>query len=75
MDLQEKLQYKEAFPVVICDPSAQVNLAFRMTSVGFCEVLLNQHFDELISYSSEGGIYRSGSLLGFLIFLDHIASA
>lgn len=55
MGLQEKLQYKEAFPVVICDPSAQVNLAFRMTSVGFCEVLLNQHIDELISYSSEGG--------------------
>ncbi|KAH9711402.1 nucleolar protein [Citrus sinensis] len=35
---EEKLQYKEAFPVVICDPSAQVNLAFRMTSVGFCEL-------------------------------------
>ncbi|XP_044469095.1 nucleolar protein 6 [Mangifera indica] len=35
---EEKMHYKELFPVVICDPSTQVNLAFRMTSVGFSEL-------------------------------------
>ncbi|KAJ0098047.1 hypothetical protein Patl1_28938 [Pistacia atlantica] len=35
---EEKMQYREIFPVVICDPSTQINLAFRMTSVGFSEL-------------------------------------
>ncbi|KAI9164874.1 hypothetical protein LWI28_003798 [Acer negundo] len=35
---EEMTQYKESFPVVICDPSTQVNLAFRMTSAGFLEL-------------------------------------
>ncbi|KAL5754642.1 hypothetical protein ACOSP7_022862 [Xanthoceras sorbifolium] len=33
-----KMHYKESFPVVICDPSTQVNLAFRMTSAVFLEL-------------------------------------
>lgn len=32
------MQFRELFPVVICDSSTFVNLAFRMTSVGFLEV-------------------------------------
>lgn len=32
------MQFRELFPVVICDSSTLVNLAFRMTSVGFQEV-------------------------------------
>ncbi|CAN7033479.1 unnamed protein product [Brassica rapa subsp. trilocularis] len=35
---EEKLQFKELFPVVICDSSTLMNLAFRMTSVGFHEL-------------------------------------
>ncbi|VVB10024.1 unnamed protein product [Arabis nemorensis] len=35
---EEKMQFRELFPVVICDPSTLVNLAFRMTSVGFQEL-------------------------------------
>ncbi|CAN8328094.1 unnamed protein product [Cochlearia groenlandica] len=35
---EEKLQFKELFPVVISDSSTLVNLAFRMTSVGFQEL-------------------------------------
>ncbi|GLT39138.1 hypothetical protein SLA2020_133450 [Shorea laevis] len=33
-----KEQYNESFPVVICDSSTHVNLAFRMTSVSFSEL-------------------------------------
>lgn len=33
-----KEQYKQSFPVVICDSSTQVNLAFRMTDVSFVEL-------------------------------------
>ncbi|KAL0891608.1 hypothetical protein Bca101_015591 [Brassica carinata] len=36
--LLEKMQFRELFPVVICDSSTLVNLAFRMTSVGFQEL-------------------------------------
>jgi U3 small nucleolar RNA-associated protein 22 len=35
---EEKMQFRELFPVVICDSSTFVNLAFRMTSVGFLEL-------------------------------------
>ncbi|KAL0739521.1 hypothetical protein Bca4012_015731 [Brassica carinata] len=35
---EEKMQFRELFPVVICDSSTLVNLAFRMTSVGFQEL-------------------------------------
>ncbi|KAK3224122.1 hypothetical protein Dsin_011147 [Dipteronia sinensis] len=35
---EEMTHYKESFPVVLCDPSTQVNLAFRMTSAGFLEL-------------------------------------
>ncbi|KAJ4714403.1 nucleolar protein 6 [Melia azedarach] len=35
---EEREKYKESFPVVICDPSTQVNVAFRMTSIGFYEL-------------------------------------
>lgn len=51
--LQEKMHYKELFPVVICDPSTQVNLAFRMTSVGFSEVLLKCVFNCFINFIIE----------------------
>ncbi|KAF3447128.1 hypothetical protein FNV43_RR12308 [Rhamnella rubrinervis] len=36
--LEEKFSYKETFPVIICDRSATINLAFRMTSFGFSEL-------------------------------------
>uniref|UniRef100_A0A6P4ACI0 nucleolar protein 6 isoform X1 n=1 Tax=Ziziphus jujuba TaxID=326968 RepID=A0A6P4ACI0_ZIZJJ len=32
------LKYKEIFPVVICDQSANINLAFRVTATGFSEL-------------------------------------
>ncbi|XP_010430490.1 PREDICTED: nucleolar protein 6 [Camelina sativa] len=35
---EEKMKFRELFPVVICDSSTFVNLAFRMTSVGFQEL-------------------------------------
>ncbi|KAJ4898834.1 Nrap protein [Raphanus sativus] len=35
---EEKMQYRELFPVAIFDSSTLVNLAFRMTSVGFQEL-------------------------------------
>ncbi|ESQ53434.1 hypothetical protein EUTSA_v10024292mg [Eutrema salsugineum] len=35
---EEKMLFRDLFPVVICDSSALVNLAFRMTSVGFHEL-------------------------------------
>ncbi|CAF2032579.1 unnamed protein product [Brassica napus] len=38
LNFQEKMQFRELFPVVICDSSALVNLAFWMTSVGFQEL-------------------------------------
>ncbi|KAF3450266.1 hypothetical protein FNV43_RR06346 [Rhamnella rubrinervis] len=34
----EKFSYKETFPVVICNRSATINLAFWMTSFGFSEL-------------------------------------
>ncbi|KAF2290735.1 hypothetical protein GH714_015240 [Hevea brasiliensis] len=35
---EERLLYKETFPVVICDSYAHLNLAFRMKSNGFLEL-------------------------------------
>ncbi|KAG8659917.1 nucleolar protein 6 isoform X2 [Manihot esculenta] len=35
---EERMLYKEAFPVVICDSCGHVNLAFRMNSNGFLEL-------------------------------------
>ncbi|KAF3453951.1 hypothetical protein FNV43_RR04393 [Rhamnella rubrinervis] len=35
---EEKFSYKETFPVVICNRSATINLAFWMTSFGFSEL-------------------------------------
>ncbi|KAH0855121.1 hypothetical protein HID58_020476 [Brassica napus] len=34
----ENKKFKELFPVLICDPSTHVNLAFRMTSIGLHEL-------------------------------------
>ncbi|XP_021908004.1 LOW QUALITY PROTEIN: nucleolar protein 6 [Carica papaya] len=35
---EEKKQQRESFPVVICDSSTHMNLAFRMTRIGFLEL-------------------------------------
>ncbi|ONH96837.1 hypothetical protein PRUPE_7G155300 [Prunus persica] len=35
---EKRLPLKESFPVVICSPSTNFNLAFRMTGVGFLEL-------------------------------------
>ncbi|KAF2579772.1 hypothetical protein F2Q68_00006088, partial [Brassica cretica] len=35
---EENKKFKELFPVLICDPSTHVNLAFRMTSIGLHEL-------------------------------------
>ncbi|VVA09728.1 PREDICTED: nucleolar [Prunus dulcis] len=35
---EKRLPLKESFPVVICSPSTNFNLAFRMTRVGFLEL-------------------------------------
>lgn len=35
---EERLPYKESFPIVICTPSRSLNLAFRITRVGFLEL-------------------------------------
>ncbi|XP_010533807.1 PREDICTED: nucleolar protein 6 [Tarenaya hassleriana] len=35
---EEKAQFRQSFPVVLCDSSSHVNLAFRMSSVGFQEL-------------------------------------
>ncbi|XP_038701272.1 nucleolar protein 6 isoform X2 [Tripterygium wilfordii] len=40
---EERMQYKEIFPVVICDSSSHVNLAYRMTSAGFIELQDEAH--------------------------------
>uniref|UniRef100_A0A7N2M1W7 Nucleolar protein 6 n=1 Tax=Quercus lobata TaxID=97700 RepID=A0A7N2M1W7_QUELO len=34
----ERVSYKEAFPVVICDPSASFNMSFRISRIGFVEL-------------------------------------
>lgn len=38
--LQERVQLKGSFPVVICHPSGAFNLAFRMSRNGFTQVFL-----------------------------------
>ncbi|XP_022152358.1 nucleolar protein 6 [Momordica charantia] len=35
---EEKKQYKDLFPVVICNPSANFNIAFRISQSGFAEL-------------------------------------
>ncbi|XP_057967920.1 uncharacterized protein LOC131157627 isoform X2 [Malania oleifera] len=35
---QKRMKYKQSFPVVICDPFAYFNFAFRMTRNGFLEL-------------------------------------
>ncbi|KAK9948609.1 hypothetical protein M0R45_004177 [Rubus argutus] len=35
---EKRLPYKESFPIVICTPSRSLNLAFRITRVGFLEL-------------------------------------
>ncbi|XP_030973976.1 uncharacterized protein LOC115994089 [Quercus lobata] len=35
---EERILYKEAFPVVICDPSAPFNMSFRIPRIGFIEL-------------------------------------
>ncbi|XP_059457350.1 uncharacterized protein LOC132187164 [Corylus avellana] len=35
---EERMPYKETFPVVICNPSAPYNLAFRVSRSGFMEL-------------------------------------
>lgn len=42
--LQEKKLYKDLFPVVICNPSSNFNIAFRISQSGFAEVLQYQNF-------------------------------
>nr|POF25476.1 hypothetical protein CFP56_46309 [Quercus suber] len=32
---EERVSYKEAFPIVICDPSAPFNMSFRISRIGF----------------------------------------
>jgi len=39
--LQQKIQLKESFPIVICHPSGGFNLAFRMSRNGFTRVHKN----------------------------------
>nr|ADN34232.1 nucleolar RNA-associated protein [Cucumis melo subsp. melo] len=36
--LKEKKQYKDLFPVVICNPSSNFNIAFRISQSGFAEL-------------------------------------
>lgn len=44
--IQERKQLvKSLFPVIICDPSARFNLAFRMSQSGFMEVHLNPNIN------------------------------
>ena len=38
--MQEKKQYKDLFPVVICNPSSNFNIAFRISQSGLAEVRL-----------------------------------
>ncbi|KAG7990196.1 hypothetical protein I3843_02G012900 [Carya illinoinensis] len=35
---EERMPYKDTFPVVICNPSAAFNLAFRISRIGFIEL-------------------------------------
>ncbi|OVA07033.1 Nrap protein [Macleaya cordata] len=38
MSKEERRQYQQLFPVVLCDSSSQLNLAFRITRNGFLEL-------------------------------------
>ncbi|KAK4262169.1 hypothetical protein QN277_027756 [Acacia crassicarpa] len=35
---EERIQFKKSFPVVMCNPSGRMNLAFRMSRIGFAEL-------------------------------------
>lgn len=35
---EERVSYKEAFPIVICDPSAPFNMSFRISRIGFVQL-------------------------------------
>ncbi|XP_050281342.1 uncharacterized protein LOC126722227 isoform X3 [Quercus robur] len=35
---EERVSYKEAFPIVICDPSAPFNMSFRISRIGFIQL-------------------------------------
>ncbi|KAK4593427.1 hypothetical protein RGQ29_017509 [Quercus rubra] len=35
---EERVSHKEAFPIVICDPSAPFNMSFRISRIGFVQL-------------------------------------
>ncbi|KAM7251230.1 hypothetical protein ACFE04_023113 [Oxalis oulophora] len=64
---KERKTYKLAFPVVICDPSTHFNLAFRMSTVGFSE-LLDEASSTLKCLHGDGAVEQT-----FMTKIDYAA--